>query len=143
MIFVVPLNPRLRRHALYALADEDDEWHQRTAAYLRHAGAQILVPITVLPEVCYLIDGNLGPRFELEFITSIVRREVTVEFLETTDIRRAAEIMERYGDLRLGFVDASVIAVAERLKIREVLTTDRRHFGAVRPRHCPAFDLKP
>lgn len=32
---------------------------------------------------------------------------------------------------------------AERLRIREILTTDRHHFSLVRPRHCAAFTLKP
>jgi len=39
--------------------------------------------------------------------------------------------------------DASVIALAERLETDTIITLDRRHFGAVRPRHCPAFRLLP
>ena len=51
--------------------------------------------------------------------------------------------MEAYSDFPLGFVDASIIAIAERLESREVLTTDRRHFGAVRPRHARGFQVVP
>jgi len=40
-------------------------------------------------------------------------------------------------------VDASVVAVAERLKVTEVFTLDVRHFAAVRPVHVPAFTLLP
>ncbi|MFF7778494.1 hypothetical protein ACFZCG_29260 [Streptomyces tanashiensis] len=40
-------------------------------------------------------------------------------------------------------MDASVIACAERLGVREVATVDRRHFGAVRPAHVDAFTLLP
>lgn len=46
-------------------------------------------------------------------------------------------------DLPLGFVDASVVAVAERLGERQVATLDRRHFSVVRPRHVKAFRLVP
>jgi len=42
-----------------------------------------------------------------------------------------------------GFVDASVVAVAERLRLRVIATTDTRHFGAVRPRHTSSFELLP
>src|SRR5262245_38857462 len=35
--------------------------------------------------------------------------------------------------------NASVVAVMERLHIRALATTDRRHFAAIRPRHGGAF----
>lgn len=38
-----------------------------------------------------------------------------------------------------GFVDASVVAIAERLRHGTIATTDRRHFTAIRPRHVGAF----
>ena len=53
------------------------------------------------------------------------------------------ELVEIYADLRLGAVDASVVAVAERLGATEVATLDRRHFTVVRPRHTAAFTLLP
>jgi len=35
------------------------------------------------------------------------------------------------------------VAAAERLDIRSPATFDRRHFAAVRPARCAAFDLVP
>jgi hypothetical protein len=43
----------------------------------------------------------------------------------------------------LGLVDASVVALAERLKLRKLATTDRRHFSTVRPTHVPHLELVP
>jgi len=40
-------------------------------------------------------------------------------------------------------VDASIIAVAERLDEPRVGTLDRRHFGAVRPAHVPMLTILP
>jgi hypothetical protein len=51
------------------------------------------------------------------------------------------EIDRRYADLGLGLVDASVVALAERLGIRRLATRDLRHFAAVRLRDGSAFDL--
>ena len=56
---------------------------------------------------------------------------------------RIGELVEEYGDFPLGGTDASVIALAERLETSLLLTLDRRHFLAVRPRHCEAFELLP
>jgi predicted nucleic acid-binding protein len=40
-------------------------------------------------------------------------------------------------------VDATIMAMAERLKIKTILTIDRRDFSLFRPRHCDAFTLVP
>lgn len=128
---------------LYAMVDRDDAWHDRISTFLNTVQASLVVPITILPEVCYLIATHLGALVEVQFAQSIQRGEVRVEFLRKEDLVRTVEVMGKYVDSGLGFVDASLVAVAERLKIRDVLTTDRRHFSMVRPRHCPGFDLKP
>ena len=54
-----------------------------------------------------------------------------------------AELVARYNDLPLGSVDASVIAAAERRRIADIATLDRRHFSIVRPKHTDAFQLLP
>jgi predicted nucleic acid-binding protein len=46
-------------------------------------------------------------------------------------------------DFPLGFVDASVIAICERLGERKVATLDHRHFNAIRPKHIKSFRLLP
>jgi uncharacterized protein len=66
-----------------------------------------------------------------------------VQDLVAEDYVRVAELMDRYSDLDLGFVDASVIAVAERLGEKKIATLDRRHFSVVRPRHVDSFELIP
>jgi len=58
-------------------------------------------------------------------------------------LERAAEILEQYNDNNIDLVDAVVFAMAERLKIKKILTVDRRHFGVFRPVHCEAFELLP
>jgi uncharacterized protein len=55
----------------------------------------------------------------------------------------AAQLEVQYADLDPGFVDASVIATCETLGETKVATLDRRHFTAVRPRHCDALTLLP
>lgn len=54
-----------------------------------------------------------------------------------------AELVTTYGSLPLGTTDASVIALAERFRLTEVATLDRRHFTVVRPIHVSALTLLP
>jgi uncharacterized protein len=68
---------------------------------------------------------------------------IDVEGPSGEDLARMAELVEQYRDFPLGGTDASVIALAERLRAPVIVTLDRRHFAAVRPRHREAFELLP
>jgi len=69
--------------------------------------------------------------------------DLVPEQVAPADWLRIAEFVAAYRDLPLGTVDASVVAVAERLGTRTIATLDRRHFSVVRPGHVAAFDLVP
>ena len=125
------------------MADVDDAWHERVKAFLQNITDIFVVPITVLPEICYLLNTHLGQESERKLIASITQGELRVESLTNEDFRRSFQLLETYSDVNIGFVDASMVAVAERLKIHRILTTDRKHFSIIRPRHCQAFELLP
>ena len=128
---------------LYALADIDDAWHESVKEFLQTITETLVVPVTVVPEVCYLLNTHLGQESERKLIASIIHGELRIEGLTNDDFRRSFQFLETYSDMNIGFVDASVVAIAERLKIHRLLTTDRKHFSIIRPRHCPAFELLP
>ena len=126
---------------LYALADADDAWHGRARALLARSREVLLAPATVLPEAAWLLRERLGGRAERAFVASLAAGELSVQDLRPADYRRVGALLEDYPEI--GFVDASVVAVAERLRLGAIATTDRRHFAPIRPRHIPAFELLP
>jgi uncharacterized protein len=131
---------------LVAAADRDDQDNRACTDLLTGlhlARRPILVPAPVVAEVGYLLARTGGAKIEAAFLRSIVTGTVTIVDLELADYERAAELVETYADFPLGTTDAAVIAVAERLRITEIATLDRRHFHAVRPRHTNAFTLLP
>jgi len=130
--------------AIYALIDQSDVWHRRVIAWWRSTRQSVLVPVTVLPELVHLLNTRIGDDAELAFVRAIADGEFAVEQLEiATDLERTAEIMSMYHDQSIGWVDASVVAMAERLGVNEIVTTDRRHFGVIQPRHVREFTLLP
>lgn len=129
--------------ALYALADETDRWHHPVRAFLERHPDSLILPVTVLPETCYLLNAYLGQEAERRVVASCARGELIIETVTSADLRRCLELLETYADANIGFVDASVVAIAERLNVRRLLTTDRRDFSLIRPRHCPALELLP
>lgn len=74
---------------------------------------------------------------------NLATSSLTLQPFEASDLARISDLVETYADLRLGSVDASVIATAERLGASAIATLDRRHFTVVRPSHVAAFQLVP
>ena len=126
---------------LYAVTDTDDDDHERSLAALERDDLQLVIPTLVVAEVTYIVGRRLGSGAEAGFLRGLARLEV--EAPATEDWPRIAELVEQYRDFPLGGTDASVVALAERLGSEVVVTLDRRHFAAVQPRHCTAFQLLP
>jgi uncharacterized protein len=129
---------------LLAVADGADGDHDRCDELLSgYPGPELLVPATVIVETSWLIEDRLGPTAEAAFLRSFPAGELTRVDLTDTDWERAVELIESYADLGLGLVDASIVAVAERLAIATLVTLNRRDFTVVRPRHADALELLP
>jgi predicted nucleic acid-binding protein len=97
----------------------------------------------VIAEVVYLIETRLGWKSETRFLGDLSSGNFLTEPVIAGDWIWIAELVARYHDLPLGTVDASVVALAERLGVGTVATLDRRHFTVVRPGHVPMFELLP
>lgn len=128
---------------LIAAATKRDRNHHRCLALLTATAAPLVVPALVVTEIAYFLGDRVGAAAELAFARSLGDRELLVEPVDSTDWVRIRELCDRYVDLPLGIVDASVIAACERLGATTLATLDRRHFATVRPRHCPALTLVP
>lgn len=129
---------------LLAAADADDRWHDAASTLLEERPAdELRLPVTVAVEAAWLIGARLGPATEAAFVASVAGGDFSLVDLTTADWERCAVLVEQYADLDLGLVDASVVAVAERLGITTVASIDRRDLLVVRPRHVEAFELIP
>lgn len=135
MLAVVDAGP------LYATADADDEDHESCREILSRADLRLVIPALVVAEATYFIGLRLGAHAEATFLRSLGAFDV--EGPATEDFSRIAELVETYADFPLGGTDASVIALAERIGAEIVITLDRRHFAAVKPRHRDALELLP
>lgn len=129
--------------ALYAIADRDDKWHKAMVDAVGGRAGDRIVPVSVLVEACYLVSTYLGVAAERRLVRAVIGGDFLLEGLNLRDLERAEAVLQKYADANIGFVDASIVAVAERLKIRMIATTDRRHFRLFRPKHCSTFELLP
>jgi predicted nucleic acid-binding protein len=127
--------------ALVALFRDNDAWHGRMRDWLTAAKHSLITPAAVVQETAFMIGSLHGPEAEASFVRTAA--DFALEDLGPADRSRAAELIAKYADFPIGFVDASIVAIAERLDIRALLTTDRRHFAVIRPAHCERLRLLP
>lgn len=126
---------------ILALLDADDPAHASCVTMVEEAREDLVVPVCVLVEVDYWVHKLLGRDTWEVFVEDVSDGAYRLEPVTVEDLRRAAELDRLYGDL--GLVDASVIALCERLGETKVATLDRRDFSVVRPCHCDNLHLLP
>ena len=128
---------------LYASLDRSDADHARCRALLETAGELLVIPSPVLVEVDHFIRRELHPGIRLALLDDIRAGAYAVENLMASDYERIRQLCDRYADADIGFVDAAVLAIVERLEEPKLATLDHRHFSVLRPRHRDALELLP
>lgn len=97
----------------------------------------------VLAELDYLLATRVGQAAERALLAEVGRGVYGLETFDAEDIAAAERIIGRYADLHLGLADASLMVLASRHGVRDVLTLDERHFRAVRGPGGRPFRLLP
>ncbi len=128
---------------LYASLDRSDQDHVVCRRLIENAVEPLVIPAPVLVEVDYWISRKMHPGVLVALLDDIVDAAYRVEELTAEDFRRVRQLCDRYADADIGFVDAAVLSVVERLNEPKLATLDHRHFGMLRPRHVDALDLLP
>ena len=126
---------------LVAMLDATDPDHRHCTELLQQSSEPRGVPVCVLVEVEYLVRP--WPEAFAALISDFESGALELIDLPPRWLVRAGELVDRYSDLPLGLVDATVVAAAEMLDEQKVATLDRRHFSIVRPAHVEALTLLP
>lgn len=128
---------------LYAFLNRKEQDHERVLAVAQTIHEPVILPVPAITEVAYLLLRDVNSDAVANFIASLATTDFVLESPQTEDYTRASEVIRRYGDGHVDFVDAIIVAMAERLSITRILTLDVRHFAVFRPSHCEAFELLP
>ena len=128
---------------IYSSIDRSDPDHRAVVELLRSTPRPHVVAEPVLVEVDYWIRKLLDTSALDAFVSDIVAGRYELVSLDGDDLVRVVELESRYADADLGFVDASIVAICERLDIATLATFDHRDFGMIRPRHRRHLELVP
>lgn len=128
---------------LYASLDRSDADHAACRRLIETTDEALVIPAPVLVEVDYWIHTRMHPGVLVALLDDIASGAYRVEELTLADYPRVRELCDRYADADIGFVDAAVLAIVERLNEPKLATLDQRHFRVVRPRHVRTMRLVP
>ena len=124
-------------------ADVRSERHDDSVALLSEHRGELATTVPVIPESSWLILDRLGPEAQARFLDLVISRTLDLVDLTHQDWERVAALCRQYADLRLDATDASLIAVAERMRLGSIATYNHRDFLVVRPEHVATFELLP
>jgi predicted nucleic acid-binding protein len=122
---------------LVALFDPKDSEHERCSSTLGSIAGPLATTIPVLTEAFHTLPpDSMGSQALREFVQE---NGLTIWFSDQLSLQRIFELMEQYSDHPMDMADASLIAAAEILETRRILTLDRRDFSTYRIRKGHRF----
>jgi predicted nucleic acid-binding protein len=127
---------------LLAALDSAQRAHVESKASLAAATPPLLLSPFVLAELDYLLAARVGHRARTSLLGEVERGALTLEEFSAADVREALAVIQRHGDLGISLADASIVVLANRHRIQEVLTLDERHFRTLAANGKP-FRLLP
>jgi predicted nucleic acid-binding protein len=123
---------------LVALFNKRDAWHSRCRELLRSFGGRLVSSEAALTEALYLLSD---PRLQQLCLTAFNNGSVTLAATEDR-LPRCQALMQQYADLPMDFADATLVALAEAMNIREIWTLDG-DFQVYRLKGRASFNVKP
>jgi len=128
---------------LLAAIDSSQNQHVEAAAALREAGAPLLLSPFVLAELDYLLAARVSAKAQRALLGEVARGAYQLEPFTAADVASATVVIGRYRDVAIGLADASIVVLAQRHGVLDVLTLDHRHFQALRGPEGRRFRLHP
>lgn len=128
---------------IVALLNREDRWHLRCREMIETNAEELVVPQPALIEVDYFMKRDLPPAAWRAFYEDVAAGRYRIELFTAVDLVRTLDIVVSLGNANVQIVDASLIAMCERLDETKIATIDRRDFRRVVPLHCAALDLLP
>jgi predicted nucleic acid-binding protein len=107
---------------LTALFDRDDKYHRRIVEFIKDKRYKFITTTAVLTEVTHLLDFSIDA--QLNFFQWILNNGVILEEVSISDISRIIELTKKYSDQPMDFADATLVVVAERTGIRQIISID-------------------
>jgi hypothetical protein len=97
----------------------------------------------VLAELDHVLGTRHGHASQLALLDEVAGGAYEVAEFSGAEVKSAAAVIRRYADLEVVLADASIVVLADKHQVVDVLTFDSRHFRAMRGPGGRPFRLLP
>jgi uncharacterized protein len=128
---------------LLSALDSSQRYHRDCAEVFSEVSPPFLLSPFVLAELDYLLMRYAGHAAQSALLEEVARGAYQLEPFSEEDIGLAKEVLDKYADLNIRLADASIVVLAQRHNVLDVLTLDQRHFRAMRVDRRKRFKILP
>jgi predicted nucleic acid-binding protein len=107
---------------LIAYFDQSDQWHRSLSVFIDALTEQLVTTTAVITEVMWHLQSDF--RVQNEFLFRVATGAIQDEPLTKEDFARITELNIQWADQGADFADLSLLAIAERLDIDAIVSTD-------------------
>ncbi|MGM0499929.1 MAG: type II toxin-antitoxin system VapC family toxin [Bacillota bacterium] len=107
---------------LIALFDKDDIYHKQILEFLKSYNCHLYTTWPVITETLYML--SFSTEVQLDFLSWLDRGGLRVLNFDQSILKRVIDLTKKYNDLPADFADASLVAVAERENIKDIVSID-------------------
>lgn len=129
--------------AALQLASSTAQRHADVARVVAELTGPFVLSSFVLAELDYMLAKRHGQAAQLAVLGEVVDGAYEVAEFGRVEVKSATAVIRRYADLEVGLADASIVVLAEKHQVIDVLTFDARHFRAMRGPGGRPFRLLP
>jgi predicted nucleic acid-binding protein len=129
--------------ALLAFLHAGEARHQAVVDLIGQAAEPLVVSPCVLAELDYLVASRVGVGAEVDVLRAMSGPAWEIARVTSEHLGRAADMVEKHADSRIGLTDALNVVLADAYRTRRVATLDRRHFGILRLADGSAIEIVP
>ena len=113
---------------LIALFRQREPRHRQVRHFLATSNSRLHSTWPVVTEVCHFLNAA----GKAAFLTWIKRGGLLVEPMSVVDLDALIALLSKYGDRDMDLADASLVWLADKSGIDEILTMDRKDFEVYR-----------
>jgi len=126
---------------LVAILNGRDKDHAVCVDVLKSLRRPLITTWMPVTEAMYLLDFSVAAQGAL--LETIERGVLKIFSLGANDLPSIRSLIKKYSDQPMDFADATLVHIANRERLHQVFTLDRRDFGIYRLKQNKSFIILP
>lgn len=111
---------------IIALFNKNDKYNKKIEDFLKSYKGRLISSWPVITEVSHMLSFNV--QTQIDFLTWIKLGAVRLIDIDINGINRIIDLSKKYSDVPMDLADASLVVIAEKMDIKEIITIDSDYY---------------